>query len=139
MLALWGGIALSGVLADLHTGALAGVWIAAAAVAAALAGALGLPPPLAALVFVGAAVAFLALLRPAVRRFMVRPAPEPATLLGKLGSALDQIDDGLASGRVVIEGVAYVARLGAGSPPLPAGAPVRVRAVEAGDVIVEAL
>jgi membrane protein implicated in regulation of membrane protease activity len=136
---LWIVLGVGGILADLHSGALAGIWIAGAALLAAAGGALGLPPAGQAAVWVAAAVAGLLLGRPLLRRRLTRSALPLPMLVGKLGTAIDPLDDRLASGRVVIEGTPYVARLQPGRAPLPVGAAVRVAAVEDGDVVVEAL
>lgn len=137
--ALWLVLGIGGILVDLHSGALAGVWVAAAALVAALAGAAGLPAVGQAAVWVVVAASGLLLLRPLLRRSLVRPALPVEMLVGKLGTALDPLDDRIASGRVMIEGLPHVARLPAGAHPVAVGAPVRVAAIEGGDIVVEGL
>jgi len=139
MLQLWAVVAGGGIVADLASGQVAGVWLAGAAALAALLGALGLPPDLQALAFVVAASALVALVRPLVVRQRASAVHHTEMLVGKLGSVLDPVDPQLASGRVVIEGVAYVARCAAGAAVLATGAPIRVSAVEAGEIVVERL
>jgi membrane protein implicated in regulation of membrane protease activity len=138
VLILWIALLVLGVAAELHSGALVGVWVAAAAAGAAVVAGLGLPPALQVAAFVVLAAVLLGAVRPLVagrRRF---PAPmRPELLVGRLGSVLDPIDEGMASGRLVVDGVPYVARSAPGSGALPAGGSARVRAVEEGELIVE--
>jgi membrane protein implicated in regulation of membrane protease activity len=137
VLSLWAAIAVGGVLSDALTGAFAGVWVAAAAVGAGALGALGLPAGAQALGFAALAAALLGAIRPLLVQRPRGVCDHPELLVGKLGAVLDPVDAQLASGRVAIEGVQYVARTAAGCPPLPQGAGIRVRAVESGEVVVE--
>jgi membrane protein implicated in regulation of membrane protease activity len=135
----WVVVAAAGVLADLASGALAGVWIAAAALFALLVGLLGLPVPGQVVFFVLGAVAGLWFVRPWAVALARRPLHPPELLVGKLGTVIDPVDEGFASGRVAIEGALYVARAAPGTGLLPTGAPVRVVSVDAGEVVVERL
>lgn len=138
MLILWIALLVLGVAAELHSGALVGVWVAAAAAGAAVVTGLGLPPALQVVAFVLLAAVLLGAVRPLVAGHRRFPAPmRPELLVGRLGSVLDPIDEGMASGRLVVDGVPYVARSAPGSGALAAGSSARVRAVEEGEVIVE--
>lgn len=139
MLPLLATLAIGGLVLDVWSGAIAGVWVTAAALGAALAGAVGVPAALQVAIFVVLAAALLGLVRPLVVAAR-HPGPlHPQLLLGKMGSVLDAVDEQLASGRVVIEGVPYVARCLPGCPRLAAGVAVRVQAIELGDIIVAPL
>lgn len=137
MLVLWAILVLGGIVADLHTGALVGVWVAAGAAGAAALALLGLTGPLQVAAFALLAAALLAAVRPRLLRRRRQRPPEPSLLVGKFGTVLDPVDAQLASGRVVVEGVPYVARCAPGQGPLPAGSAARIAAVEAGDVLLE--
>lgn len=121
---------------DAVSGALVGVWLAVAALAAAVLAAAHVPPAAQVAVFAAVGALLLAAVRPLALRHRTAPLP-PEALVGKLGSVVDPVDESIASGRVVIEGTPYVARCAPGTPALPAGAPVRVAAVEAGELLVE--
>jgi membrane protein implicated in regulation of membrane protease activity len=136
---MWLLVAAVGAVADLASGALAGVWIAAAAALALLGGWLGLPMALQVALFALAAAVLLWLVRPLVLRSQARPLHRPEMLVGKLGTVVDPVDETIASGRVAVEGVHYVARCLPGAGPLPVGAAVRVRQVDGGEVLVERL
>jgi|GEM_PF-5373134 len=137
MFLLWAVLLVAGVLADVKTGALVGVWLAVAAVGGAAAAGFGLPAAVQAAVFVTLSAALLGAVRPLALRHRVPAAPTPALLLGKFATVLDPVDDQLASGRILVEGVSYVARCVPGTDPLPAGASARVCGVESGDIVVE--
>ncbi len=137
MYLLWALLLVAGVLADVKSGALVGVWIAAGALGGAAAGGLGLPPLMQAVVFVALAAALLVVVRPLAMRNRAAATPTPSLLVGKFGTVLDAVDEDLASGRVLVEGVPYVARCVPGTGPLPTGSVARVCGVESGDVVVE--
>lgn len=137
MLVLWAILVVAGVVVDVATGALVGVWVSTAALGAGLVAGLGLPRSLQASAFVVLSVVLLGAIRPLALRHRRTGTMPPALLLGKLGTVVDAVDEHLASGRVVIEGIPYVARCAPGSTALPAGSAARVCAVEAGDIVVE--
>ena len=136
---LWPLLGLAGLAADALTGALVGVWVAAAAIPAALLAVLRAPAVFQVVAFALVAAALLAVVRPRVATALAAPAVHPELLIGKLGAVLDAVDSSAASGRVVVEGVSYVARANGAGEELPVGASVRVCALELGEVVVERL
>ena len=136
---VWVVLAVGGVAAEVHTGTLAGAGVAAAAVLAGALAGLHVPPPVQLAAFAGAMLLLLGVVRPLILRQRMRPVHPPELLIGKLGTVTDPTDEHLASGRVTVEGVPYVARCAAGVGPLPAGAMIRVLEVDSGELVVQRL
>lgn len=139
MLWIWVPLALGAAAIELHTGALAGACVAGAAVAAGLFSGMGAPPAVQAMVFVGMGLALFGVVRPLIVRQRTHQVHRPEMLVGKFGTVLDDADEQVASGRVSVEGAAYVARSAPGMGPLPVGVMVRVRGVDSGELVVSRL
>lgn len=137
MYALWAVLLVGGVLVDVKSGALVGVWVALGALGGAAAAMLGLPPILQLFAFALLAALLLLLVRPVALRYRSPRLIQPSLLIGKFATVLDPVTEELASGRVLVEGVPYVARCRPGQEPIAPGAVARICGVEAGDVLVE--
>ena len=140
---LWlGAIVLFGV-AEVATEGMVSIWFVAgslAALAACMSGwSLGglTPEATQVLVFAVVSAAALALTRPLVRRFMVRPSI-PTNLdrvLGMAAKVTEAVDNERASGAVYVDGKIWTARSDDGSV-IPAGTQVKVQKIEGVKLLV---
>jgi membrane protein implicated in regulation of membrane protease activity len=110
-----------------------------AALVAAVAGYLGAPALLQGAAFAGSSVALLVFARPPVQRMLDKgdgggSRTDPRALTGSVAVVVERVSDD--SGRVRLNGELWRARPYAGGPPVEAGSPVSVAAVEGATLLV---
>lgn len=110
-----------------------------AALVSALVAVLGLPALVQGAAFAGSSVALLVFARPPVQRMIARSAvndarTDPRALTGSTAVVVERVTDD--SGRVRLNGELWRARPYAGGPPVEAGLPVSVAAVEGATLLV---
>lgn len=113
--------------------------LAAGAVLASVAAALGAPLWLQIVVFAVGALLGLTLLRPWGLRRLFRKGPKVPTnyeaYLGRMGVVVQEVSD--RGGRVKVRGEVWTARTEPGAEPLPVGVEVTVLSISGATVIVE--
>ena len=134
---LWLGLLILFLMVEGATVALVSVWFAVGAVAAAIAALLGASVWLQVFLFLGVAVALLALLRPAVRKFLTPPLQKTNAdaLIGKTCPVTDAISNLRAQGQVKVNGMTWTARSADGTD-IPKDAIVKIERIEGVKLIV---
>ena len=135
----WAGAALIFALVELLSLDFVFIMFAGGALAAAGANAAGLPLWMQAIVFVVASVVLLVTLRPTLIRHLRNNTPQaPTNSEANVGRTAAVVEDvSTASGLIKLSGEVWSARAVPGSPPLPAGASVRVVQIDGATAVVE--
>ncbi len=137
--ALWLGIAAVMALIEAFSLGLFTLWFVVGALAAFLASLLGASIPVQVVVFLVVSVLCLVLLRPVIVKNRKRGKAEEASVIGKTGKVVEDIDAGKMSGRVELsDRVSWMARSADGSE-IGQGQAVRVVDRESITLIVEAI
>jgi len=126
------------VVVELLTLAVVAGFLGAGALVTALVAALGAPPVVQGVVFVGVSGALLGVAREPVQRRLGRgsssPSADPRALTGSTAVVVERVSE--TTGQVRLHGELWRARPYAGTGPVEAGAPVSVAAVEGATLLV---
>lgn len=135
---VWVAVIIIGVAIEAFTLNLSAIWFAVGAVAALLAGSIGLNLPAQLVIFVLFSALLLILARPFCRKFL-RPKNEPTNadrIIGEPAIVVQDIDNMQETGEIKIFGQIWTAR-SADDTLIPKGAAVRVVAIRGVKAIVE--
>lgn len=135
---VWVAVIIIGVAIEAFTLNLSAIWFAVGAVAALLAGSIGLGLPEQLVIFVLFSALLLILARPFCRRFL-RPKNEPTNadrIIGEPAIVVQDIDNMQETGEIKIFGQIWTAR-SVDDSLIPQGAAVRVIAIRGVKAIVE--
>lgn len=135
---VWVAVIIIGVAAEAFTLNLSAIWFAVGAVAALLAGSIGLNLSAQLVIFVLFSALLLGLARPFCRKFL-RPKNEPTNadrIIGEPAIVVLEIDNMQETGEIKIFGQVWTAR-SADDTLIPKGAAVRVVAIRGVKAIVE--